>query len=633
MSVAASNMLFNLGSIGRFQPASILKSLQKGGKERIEGGLVIKDPITVVTELNIEPYLNDWADKMRWWVSDMVVKPLAARIEKVDAQLISSNFEHLTCSRTKWSGDIGSIGVSPPVAQGTSSMFSFGGSNLGARSTGSMLGTGFGTASQQTSKVPTNLTEFMQQYGQSELCQERLKLEQYFNFPRYHDVREYIIERIKALARGGGLATYTWFSSNTAVDSSPADSSSKWSSRSMQLNDGLTASSMRDQQDESHLNFVKKSTMKSINIVKTSSSSGTSKSPNAALPRSGGPATLSRPNKSALPSISKLFSASHSSAKHVHTYKKRDNLTRGRALRDVSNRSKGETKDLDPTWDFISNDEQRADDELDDARDGGLNNNASVSVGGGNIKGEKKLVRQQKSKPNIGKGSASKAKTAAGTVLTGSKRSFEVFHDQPLSDDVAKLFNFEDQQVAAIALGATVAAELNVKKKKQTNLSIDEEQRSSDNNSDAQMKPNKFQAQTHLITGFAKLRSGPAANSNQDAAGPLSAKFMNNTVVFNSKHQHKVSAGNGAPKLAKSIPYRRTRTVSVPPLLSPVMEGGSEEEGDSFARTRSWVWQQMNGFKAGSGNVLEQSSEPDNENEAGGVKGYKEAFEEYDNDK
>jgi hypothetical protein len=70
--------------IGRFQSASINKLVAIKKKERrLEGGYLAKDPATTVDDLNIEPYIDDWAEKVRWWISEKVVKPLVKRIVRV----------------------------------------------------------------------------------------------------------------------------------------------------------------------------------------------------------------------------------------------------------------------------------------------------------------------------------------------------------------------------------------------------------------------------------------------------------------------------------------------------------------------------------------------------------------------
>ncbi|KAJ3059487.1 hypothetical protein HDU99_006326, partial [Rhizoclosmatium hyalinum] len=47
-------------------------------------------------------------------------------------------------------------------------------------------------------------------YGTNPLAQERLKIETYLWMPEYPGSRSYVIDRIQALARSGGLASFQW---------------------------------------------------------------------------------------------------------------------------------------------------------------------------------------------------------------------------------------------------------------------------------------------------------------------------------------------------------------------------------------------------------------------------------------
>ncbi|KAJ3101292.1 hypothetical protein HDU97_001532 [Phlyctochytrium planicorne] len=222
-----------IASVGRFQTATgSLQTGKKTVKERMEGGFIIKEPQTVVNELNIEPYIDGWAEKMRWWLAEKVVKPLVQRIDTVDSSLREFGCEHLSCANATWTAGLPLV-TPPPAATSTlgggSSMFGggqgtggslFGGggiSGFGASSTGGGLfgrstGTGGGLlgASQQPKAPPANLYELFQQYGTQPLIQERFKIEHYLTFPGEHTNRKDVIDRIRVLARGGGLANYNW---------------------------------------------------------------------------------------------------------------------------------------------------------------------------------------------------------------------------------------------------------------------------------------------------------------------------------------------------------------------------------------------------------------------------------------
>ncbi|KAI8609079.1 cytochrome B561, N terminal-domain-containing protein [Chytriomyces sp. MP71] len=56
------------------------------------------------------------------------------------------------------------------------------------------------------------------------LCQERLKIEGYLNIPDYN-CREYILERIHALSKSGGLAAYNWNAPTASKSANPFSSS------------------------------------------------------------------------------------------------------------------------------------------------------------------------------------------------------------------------------------------------------------------------------------------------------------------------------------------------------------------------------------------------------------------------
>ncbi|KAI9324889.1 hypothetical protein DFJ73DRAFT_225182 [Zopfochytrium polystomum] len=130
--------------VGRFQPASVAKTVAVKKKERrIEGGYLARDPPTAAAELNVEPYLDGWAEKIRWWISEKVVKPLVDRIDAVDADLVAQGLDHLTCARAAWTAGM-PVAAAMQQAQNSapaasSSSLSFGGSSLfggGSKSTG-----------------------------------------------------------------------------------------------------------------------------------------------------------------------------------------------------------------------------------------------------------------------------------------------------------------------------------------------------------------------------------------------------------------------------------------------------------------------------------------------------------------
>ncbi|KAJ3201426.1 hypothetical protein HDU82_008126, partial [Entophlyctis luteolus] len=240
-----------VSDVGKYQPASAAKSMSDsvsgkagamgtsagdlGGpgnlkRDRFEGGYLVKDAHTVVAGfLGIEAQLEaSWGEKMRWWVGEKVVKPLAARCAKTDAELAAQGCEHLGCGVAVWAGGVlnpvaGNANTAAPT--GSSGIFGFGssltgsGGLFGQKPTGSLgqnqFGGGFfgqstSTAPSLSVTKPATLWDFQQHFGQTALCQERLKLEQYLLIPEYANCRLYIYERIQELAKSGGLALYKW---------------------------------------------------------------------------------------------------------------------------------------------------------------------------------------------------------------------------------------------------------------------------------------------------------------------------------------------------------------------------------------------------------------------------------------
>ncbi|KAJ3203587.1 hypothetical protein HDU67_010104, partial [Dinochytrium kinnereticum] len=228
-----------VANVGRFQPASTSHQTGKRTiRERMEGGFVVKDPQTVLNELNIEPYIDGWTEKMRWWLAEKVVKPLTQRIDDVDAALRESGCEHLTCANATWTAGLPL--VAPPASGlGGSSMFGGGGGGMmfgggggggggfgggGGGLFGGKSGGGFGMvggAQSQQKPRPASLYELLQQFGSNPMVLERIKLEHYLTVPGEHTNRHDVIERIRVLSKGGGLSNYNWNAStpkSTAIN-------------------------------------------------------------------------------------------------------------------------------------------------------------------------------------------------------------------------------------------------------------------------------------------------------------------------------------------------------------------------------------------------------------------------------
>ncbi|KAJ3386168.1 hypothetical protein HDU80_000475 [Chytriomyces hyalinus] len=259
-AAAATLHTMPISNSGKFQPATPSKPNTASSKQphdRVEGGFVIKAPSAVVSSLAIDNgVLDRWGEGMRWWMSGKVVKAIASRVEAWEESAAKEGMDHLGVSAEGAVWNTAAWGVCNPVAasaagnaagglMGSSGFGSSAGGLFAPKSTSgfggfgqtqqkqSMFGAstssfgGFGGGSlggslqtQQNQAKPTTLLEFQQRFGQTPLCQERLKIEQYLNIPDYN-CRPYILERIQALSKSGGLASYNW---NVASSSSSAGS-------------------------------------------------------------------------------------------------------------------------------------------------------------------------------------------------------------------------------------------------------------------------------------------------------------------------------------------------------------------------------------------------------------------------
>ncbi|KAJ3238246.1 hypothetical protein HDU81_008228 [Chytriomyces hyalinus] len=258
-AAAATLHTMPISNSGKFQPATPSKPSTASSKQphdRVEGGFVIKAPSAVVSSLAIDNgVLDRWGEGMRWWMSGKVVKALASRVEAWEESAAKEGMDHLGVSAEVAVWNTAAWGVCNPVAsagnaaggslmgssgfgsstgglfapkstsgfggfgqtQQKQSMFGAGTSSFGGFGGGSLGGS---LQTQQNQAKPTNLLEFQQRFGQTPLCQERLKIEQYLNIPDYN-CRPYILERIQALSKSGGLASYNW---NAASSSSSSGS-------------------------------------------------------------------------------------------------------------------------------------------------------------------------------------------------------------------------------------------------------------------------------------------------------------------------------------------------------------------------------------------------------------------------
>ncbi|KAJ3037283.1 hypothetical protein HK097_003556, partial [Rhizophlyctis rosea] len=182
-------------------------------RERIEDGLVFKNDEQTLVDWNVEKYVYEWGDNIRSWLAAQVIKPLARRIEEMDATLANANLRHLDCrgASSEDSVVVVNSGAGAPVSALTNSMFGgtsttgFGTSMFGARPAGGV--TSFPTATA-TANVQT-LNDFFRQFAGQVTVLERKKLEVYLSL-RGYKCRAYIVDRIKALAKGNSLVSFQW---------------------------------------------------------------------------------------------------------------------------------------------------------------------------------------------------------------------------------------------------------------------------------------------------------------------------------------------------------------------------------------------------------------------------------------
>ena len=101
-------------------------------------------------------------------------------------------------------GGTSGFGVTLPT---TSSLGGFGCSSL----SGNPLTSGSRTSGLSKGPRPESLFQFIQTSALSPTCIERLKIEMFLNLGfEFLDSRAQIVEKIRSLAKGGGLASYNW---------------------------------------------------------------------------------------------------------------------------------------------------------------------------------------------------------------------------------------------------------------------------------------------------------------------------------------------------------------------------------------------------------------------------------------
>ncbi|KAJ3016706.1 hypothetical protein HKX48_003910 [Thoreauomyces humboldtii] len=180
--------------IPRFKGASKI-SMPAKVQERIEDGVVIKEPQKTLEDWRIANYIDDWTEKMRSWLAAKVVKPLAKRITQCDDKFASAQMKHLSCAAaTMQEGLLAANRAAmdantASITQNTSSQ-GFGFSMFGAKPAG--------PAAPATGQTPQTLYELSQRFKTEAMVQERLKLENHLTVPGWN-CRDYIVERIKRL--------------------------------------------------------------------------------------------------------------------------------------------------------------------------------------------------------------------------------------------------------------------------------------------------------------------------------------------------------------------------------------------------------------------------------------------------
>lgn len=180
---------FQLSLTQKFQNA--LKPLLPLEKEIIEDGIVFKDSDATAKLTHLD--FDSLSEKMKQWVSEHVLKKLAQRINDVDQELEKLGWDHLKCSACTYQESLN----------------------------GTLVKTFTQTGNTQT---PSNLLELQKLYPQERIVQERLQLEKHLTFE--YNCRNYIVDRIKELAKGHMIASFKWNSGGKKWDSQgfPSDS-------------------------------------------------------------------------------------------------------------------------------------------------------------------------------------------------------------------------------------------------------------------------------------------------------------------------------------------------------------------------------------------------------------------------
>jgi len=171
---------------------------------------------------------DDAIERMRRWLSQQIIQPLAAVINEVDNSLESEGLNHLT-TRTAFLPypamdllavvDLSKGGLkqlAPNAPQPAPQPASTG--LFGARPS---TGFSFGAAQpQQTAQKPQTLGNLLYSRPHDPIVRKRLLLELYLTLPPVADVysrypRDYIVQRVRELSVGGMLSAYRWDAGGT----------------------------------------------------------------------------------------------------------------------------------------------------------------------------------------------------------------------------------------------------------------------------------------------------------------------------------------------------------------------------------------------------------------------------------
>ncbi|KAK9761957.1 hypothetical protein K7432_012739 [Basidiobolus ranarum] len=174
--------------------------------EHMIDGFIYQDPQTVLDNLGIDDKIDAWGENMRKWIATKILHPLVDGMHQIDRILKDNGLEHLDCKSASYLKS-SALAVSNAVAN--SSTTALGSTNTAPGSMSLFGNSSLNTSLSQQSQKPQNLFDLSQKFSHIPITQERLKIEKYLTIPGF-DAREYIVERIEALARGHAIAAYRW---------------------------------------------------------------------------------------------------------------------------------------------------------------------------------------------------------------------------------------------------------------------------------------------------------------------------------------------------------------------------------------------------------------------------------------